>query len=142
MSNIVKVLSCACNPGHVYPTSSAYSQHKKSQRHKAWEFGQKSEKIEAKRRDDEIFTLNLKLKDREEQIEKLIIEKNKLSEKFNEITSSSIGNCKALEESQQQVIMLLSHIENTKTINAKLRKDNKYYETLMKKDIQLKVKQV
>ncbi len=134
MSTIVKVLSCACNPGHVYPTPSAFSQHKKSQRHKAWEIGQKSEKIEAKRRDDEIFTLNLKLKDREEQIEKLIIEKNKLSEKINEITSSSFGNCKALEESQQQVKMLLSRIETIKSTNTKLKKDNECYKTLMKKN--------
>ncbi len=79
-TSIVQVYNCPCNPRHTYPSKSAFGTHKKSNRHKAWEFGQQSEKIEAKRRDDEIFTLNLKIKDREELIEKLITEKVKLLE--------------------------------------------------------------
>jgi len=79
-TTIVQVYNCPCNPEHIYQSKSTYGTHKKSNRHKAWEFGQQSEKIEAKRRDDEIFTLNLKIKDREELIEKLLEIQKKYSE--------------------------------------------------------------
>ena len=120
MASIIQVLSCPCNPKHTYNSKSAFYTHKKSNRHKAWEFGQHSEKIEAKRRDDEIFTLNLKLKDREEQIEKLMFEKLKLLENQNKFP---------------EIEGILKLCENLKKENKKLQAENNAYKVLMKKDV-------
>ena len=103
----------------------ALNAHKRSQRHKAWESGQHSEKVEAKRRDDEIFRLNLKLRDRDEQIEKLIIEKNNLSEKLKNPTSTSLLTNNEIHK------LLLSH-ENLKKQNKKLMIENRSLMKLLK----------
>ena len=50
----------------------------------AWEAGCKSDKIEATRRDNEIFMLKLKLRDREDTIERLYGEKQEISKKNEE----------------------------------------------------------
>lgn len=120
MASIIKVLTCPCNPTHTYQSKSAFYTHKKSNRHKAWEFGQQSEKIEAKRRDDEIFTLNFKLKDREEQIEKLMIEKVKLLE---------------LRQDIPDLKNILNLCEQLKKENKKLKAENNAYKILVKKDV-------
>ena len=119
VSSIVKVLTCKCNPDHIYNSSSAFSSHKKSNRHKAWECGQQSEKVEAKRRDDDIFRLELKLKDREEQIEKLIIEKTKLIEQLR----------------PSEDIDTLNLCELLKKENIRLKTENNAFKILLKKDV-------
>lgn len=123
--SLVHVLKCPCNPDHIYASPAAFSAHKKSHRHKAWESGQHSEKVEAKRRDDEIFRLNLKLRDRDEQIEKLIIEKNSLSEKLKNPTSTSLLTNNEIQK------LLLSH-ENLKKQNKKLMIENRSLMKLLK----------
>lgn len=114
VSSIVKVLTCKCNPEHIYNSSSAFSAHKKSKRHKAWECGQQSEKVEAKRRDDDIFRLELKLKDREEQIEKT---------KLNEQLSPS------------EDVDTLNLCELLKKENIRLKTENNAFRILLKKDV-------
>ena len=69
--DITTTLTCPCRPGFVYASKQALYTHKKSQRHKTWEEKTKCEKIDATKRDNELFTLRLKLSDREETIEKL-----------------------------------------------------------------------
>ena len=125
--SLVHVLKCPCNPDHIYASVTALNAHKRSQRHKAWESGQHSEKVEAKRRDDEIFRLNLKLRDRDEQIEKLIIEKNNLSEKLKNPTSTSAS----LLTNNEIQKLLLSH-ENLKKQNKKLMIENRSLMKLLK----------
>ena len=126
--SLVRVLKCPCNPDHVYASAAAFYAHKKSHRHKAWESGQHSEKIEAKRRDDEIFRLNLKLKDRDEQIEKLIVEKNKLVEKLK--ISQQEKNTSSFSDNEVQKIILLC--ENAKKQNKKLICENRSLMKLLK----------
>ena len=69
--DITTTLTCPCRPGFIYASKQALYTHKKSQRHKAWEEKTKCEKIDATKRDNELFTLRLKLSDREETIEKM-----------------------------------------------------------------------
>ena len=120
-----RVLKCPCNPEHIYASAAAFYAHKKTQRHKAWEIGQHSEKIEAKRRDDEIFRLNLKLKDRDEQIEKLIIEKNNLIEKLKNPQQES-------SFSDNDIRTLIFSCEKLKKQNEKLVFENKRLMKLLK----------
>ena len=73
--DLVKCLICDCSMNFVYSSRATFSAHKKSRKHLAWERGQKSEKVEATRRDNEIYTLKLKISDRDETIERLCVEK-------------------------------------------------------------------
>jgi hypothetical protein len=123
--SLTRVLKCPCNPDHIYASAAAFYAHKKTQRHKAWEIGQHSEKIEAKRRDDEIFRLNLKLKDRDEQIEKLIIEKNNLIEKLKNPQQES-------SFSDNDIRTLIFSCEKLKKQNEKLVFENKRLMKLLK----------
>ena len=68
---VVKTHTCPCRPGFTYSSSQALYQHKRTQRHKLWEERTKCEKIDATKRDNDLFTIRLKLSDREETIEKL-----------------------------------------------------------------------
>lgn len=68
---ITKTYTCPCRPGFTYASSQALYQHRRTQRHKLWEDRTKCEKIDATKKDNELFTLRLKLSDREETIEKL-----------------------------------------------------------------------
>ena len=68
---VARTYTCPCRPGFTYASSQALYQHKKTQRHKLWEDRTKCEKIDATKKDNELFTLRLKLSDREETIEKL-----------------------------------------------------------------------
>ena len=68
---IATTFTCPCRPGFTYASKQALYNHKKSQRHQAYENKTKSEKIDATKRDNELFALRLKLSDREETIERL-----------------------------------------------------------------------
>ena len=68
---ITPTFTCPCRPGFIYSSKQALNAHKKSQRHRLWEDKTKCEKIDATKRDNELFTLRLRLNDREETIEKL-----------------------------------------------------------------------
>ena len=81
---LVKCLQCECTSDFTFGSVVTFNNHKKSQRHLAWEAGCKSDKIEATRRDNEIFTLKLKLRDREDTIERLYSEKHEISKKNEE----------------------------------------------------------
>ena len=72
---ITRTYTCPCSPGKLFSSSSSLSQHKKTKRHLAHE-----QKINDTKRDNELFTANLKIKDRDEQIENLIMEKHHLQE--------------------------------------------------------------
>ncbi len=63
--------TCPCRPGFTYASRQALNTHKKSQRHQIWEARSKSEQIDATHRDNRLLTCQLKLKDRDETIEKL-----------------------------------------------------------------------
>lgn len=82
--DIVTTYTCQCTPGKMYASRAAMYAHKKTKKHQAWEHKSKDQKIENTRRDNEIFMLNNKLKDRDEQIEKLILEKNELKKDTRE----------------------------------------------------------
>ena len=69
--DLVHTYACPCRPGFMYASKQALSVHKKSQRHQIYETKTKCEKVDATRRDNDLFTLRLKLSDREESIEKL-----------------------------------------------------------------------
>ena len=75
---LVRILSCSCSPEFVFSSPQTLSAHKKSKKHVAWEAGRKCDKIEATRRDNDIYTLGLKIKDREDTIERLCVEKSNL----------------------------------------------------------------
>ena len=75
---LVRILSCSCSPEFVFSSPQTFSAHKKSKKHVAWEAGRKCDKIEATRRDNDIYTLGLKIKDREDTIERLCVEKSNL----------------------------------------------------------------
>jgi uncharacterized coiled-coil protein SlyX len=84
---VCRTYTCPCRPDFVYASSQALYQHKKTQRHRVWEERTKCEKIDATKRDNEIFTLRLKLSDREETIERLnsrIIELTLKNKKLSE----------------------------------------------------------
>lgn len=84
---VVRTYTCPCRPGFTYASSSALHQHKKTQRHRVWEERTRCEKIDATKKDNELFTLRLKLSDREETIEKLdsrIIELTLKNKKLSE----------------------------------------------------------
>lgn len=99
--------TCPCTPGKNY---SSLSQHKKTKKHLAYEAKSKEQKMSETKRDNELFTLNLKLKDREEQIEKLIMEKHNLQEELKKIT-----------EIEKQVEQLITKNLNLQTANKRLR---------------------
>jgi hypothetical protein len=82
---LVRCLVCDCSPNFVFNTKATFSAHKKSLKHLAWERGQNSEKVEATRRDNEIYMLRLKLSDREETIERLCCEKRELNKIIEEL---------------------------------------------------------
>ena len=88
---LVRCLVCDCSPNFVFNTRATFSAHKKSLKHLAWERGQKSEKIEATRRDNEIYTLRLKISDREETIERLCCEKRELNKIIEELQSLHVA---------------------------------------------------
>ena len=91
---LVKCLICDCSPNFVFNTRATFSAHKKSLKHLAWERGQKSEKVEATRRDNEIYTLRLKISDREETIERLCCEKRELNKIIEELeTNAAVVAC-------------------------------------------------
>jgi hypothetical protein len=123
--SLVKVYTCGCNPGHTYSSSSSFSSHKKSARHKVWEDRSKDDIAEIKKRDNEIFSLKLKIKDRDEHIEKLILEKNIVQQELDQskINLSEVGDTG----------QLLSLIENLKNQNTKLKFTNNKLSELLKK---------
>jgi septal ring factor EnvC (AmiA/AmiB activator) len=68
---LVPTLTCPCRPGFIYASKQALTTHRKTQRHSIWEGRTKTDNMDATKRDNELFTLRLKLNDREEAIEKL-----------------------------------------------------------------------
>ena len=75
---LTRCLRCECSPDFKYSSPSTFAQHKKSKKHLAWEAGGKSDKAEATRRDNEIFTLKLKLRRQEEATDLLRAENQKI----------------------------------------------------------------
>lgn len=104
---LVKVYTCPCYPEKVFSSSSTLSQHKKSKKHKIWEEKSKVQKIEETRKENEIFANKLKLKDRDEMIEKLILEKRELQNEINILREK----VKMVDEHERTIYLLLNNIE-------------------------------
>ena len=104
---LVKVYTCPCCPEKVFSSSSTLSQHKKSKKHKIWEEKSKVQKIEETRKENEIFANKLKLKDRDEMIEKLILEKGELQNEINTLKEK----VKMVDEHERTIYLLLNKIE-------------------------------
>ena len=118
---IVRTYTCPCSPGKTFSSSSGLSQHKKTKRHLAYEEKSKEHKVSETKRDNELFTANLKIKDRDEQIEKLIMEKHQLQ-----------------EENKKHVNELCTKILNLQSANKRLKSENTTLRTLcqtIKKDV-------
>ncbi len=124
---LVKTYTCSCSPGKFFSSSSGLSQHRKTKKHLAFEEKLKEHKISETRRDNEILTLNLKIKDREEQIEKLIMEKYHLQEKNNKLLEYENN----ISDLCSKIECLQSNYKRVKTENTKLRQ---LFQTL-KKDV-------
>ena len=95
---LINTYTCPCRPNFTYASNQALYQHKKSQRHKAWEERIKSEKIDATKKDNELFTLRLKLSDREEKIRELENERICLNVKINKLTDDNRTLRKAVKK--------------------------------------------
>ena len=78
-------MQCACNPNKKYASTSTFHQHKKSQKHLAWEAGCNSDRIDATRRDNEVFTQKLKNSQQAETIARLEREILKSGEVIDEL---------------------------------------------------------
>lgn len=124
---IVRTYTCPCSPEKFFSSSSSLSQHKKTKRHLAYEEKSKEQKVSETKRDNELFTANLKIKDRDEQIEKLIMEKHKLQEEN-----------KKLLEYEKHVNELCTKILNLQSANKRLKSENTSLRALcqtIKKDV-------
>lgn len=105
--DLVKVYTCPCCLDKVFSSSSSLSQHKKSKKHKMWEEKTKVQKIEETRKENEIFANKLKLKDRDEMIEKLILEKGDLQNEINVLKEK----VKMVVEHERTIYILVNKLE-------------------------------
>ena len=124
---ITRTYTCPCSPGKLFSSSSSLSQHRKTKRHLAHEEKSKEQKISDTKRDNELFTANLKIKDRDEQIENLIMEKHHLQEEN-----------KKLLEYEKHVNELCTKILNLQSANKRLKSENTTLRNLcqtIKKDV-------
>ena len=124
---IVKTYTCPCSPGKFFSSSSGLSQHRKTKKHLAYEVKTKDQKVIETKRDNEILTLKMKITDRDEQIEKLIMEKHDLQEKNKKVLEYEIYNgelCSKLE-------FLVSKYKHVKNENQYMKR---IFQTL-KKDV-------
>lgn len=123
--DIVRTYTCPCSPGKHFSSSSGLSQHRKTKKHLAYEEKSKVQKISETKHDNELFTLNLKLKDRDEQIEKLIMDKHKMQEEINKLL-----------EYKDTINVLVTKISNLQTANKRLHSENqslrKFQESIKK----------
>ena len=117
---IVKTHTCPCSPGKVFSSSASLSQHRKTKKHLAYVDKSKEQKIRENKQDNEIFSLKLKIEDRDQQIEKLILEKNKLEEKL-----------KVIPEYEKNVEDLITKLQNLQTTNKRVRTENVNLRTLI-----------
>ena len=125
--DLVRTYACQCTPDKVFASSSSLSAHKKTKKHIAYEQKTKETKIQDTKKDNEIFSMNLKIKDRDEQIEKLIMEKHELIKKLEKIS-----------ECDNHINELHDKIINLQTANKRLRSENTSLKTSLhniKKDI-------
>jgi hypothetical protein len=123
---IVKTHTCPCSPGKVFSSSASLSQHRKTKKHLAYVDKSKEQKIVETKQDNEIFSLKLKIEDRDQQIEKLILEKNNLEEKL-----------KVIPEYEKNIEDLITKLQNLQTTNKRVRTENFNLRTLimtLKKD--------
>ena len=123
---IVKTHTCPCSPEKVFSSSASLSQHRKTKKHLAYVDKSKEQKIRENKQDNEISSLKLKIEDRDQQIEKLILEKNKLEEKL-----------KVIPEYEKNVEDLITKLQNLQTTNKRVRTENVNLRTLittLKKD--------
>jgi len=124
---ITRTYTCPCSPGKLFSSSSSLSQHRKTKKHLAHEEKSKEQKISDTKRDNELFTANLKIKDRDEQIENLIMEKHHLREEN-----------KKLLEYEKHVNQLCTKILNLQSANKRLKSENTTLRNLyhtIKKDV-------
>lgn len=110
---IVRTYTCPCSPGKTFSSSSTLSQHRKSKKHLAYDEKSKEQKISETKRDNELYTMELKLKDREEHIEKLIMEKHLLQDKIEKHL-----------ENEKNIEHLCTKILNLQTANRRLKSEN------------------
>ena len=111
---IIRTYTCPCSHGKFFSCSSSLSAHKKTKKHLAYEEKSREQKISETKKDNELFTANLKIKDRDEQIEKLIMEKHNLQEKN-----------KKLLEYEKHVNELCTKILNLQSANKRLISENR-----------------
>lgn len=110
---IVKTHTCPCSPGKVFSSSASLSQHRKTKKHLAYIDKTREQKILETKQDNEIFSLKLRIEDRDQQIEKLILEKNKMEEKL-----------KIIPEYEKNIEDLLTKLQNFQTANKRMRTEN------------------
>jgi FtsZ-binding cell division protein ZapB len=120
---IIKTYTCPCSPGKFFSSSSGLSQHKRTKKHLAYEEKSKQQKISETKRDNEIFTLNLRIKDRDEQIEKLIMEKHELQEKNKKLLEYENDICLKLEQLQTNNKRLKNENVRIRTLLETIKKD-------------------
>lgn len=124
---LVRTYTCPCSPGKIFASSSSLYAHKKTKKHFAYEEKNKEQKIQDTKKENEILTINLKLKDRDEQIEKLIMEKHEL-----------IKQLEKHSENKKHIDELCNKILNLQTANKRLKSENTSLRTMLsniKKDI-------
>ncbi len=117
---LVRTYTCHCSPGKIFASSSSLSSHKKTKKHLSYEEKTKETKIQDTKKENEIFAINLKLKDRDEQIEKLIMEKHELIKKIEKHS-----------ESEKHINELCDRIINLQTTNKRLKSENISLKTML-----------
>lgn len=117
---LVKTHTCPCSPGKFFSSSATLSSHRKSQKHLAYVNKSREQKIVETKQDNEIFSLKLRIEDRNQQIEKLILEKNKLEEKL-----------KVIPEYEKNIEDLITKFHNLQTTYKRVRNENVNMRTLI-----------
>ena len=115
---LVKTHTCPCSPGKIFSSSASLSQHRKTKKHLAYVEKSKNQKILDTKRENEILSLNLRIEDRDNQIEKLILEKNEMKKETEKIVEYE----KNIEELIQTIQKLQTTNKGLRTENLNLRK--------------------